>query len=85
MYIMDSLLLQEATANFNTLINQVTQSHKPVIVKGTDNDVVIISKEDWAAIKETTYLNSIQGYIDSLKEVRSSPRSEWVKAEELGL
>jgi prevent-host-death family protein len=85
MYIMDSLLLQEATDNFNTLINQVTQSHKPVIVKGTDNDVVIIAKEDWAAIEETIYLNSIQGCIDSLKEVMSSPRSEWVNAQELGL
>lgn len=82
---MDCLLLQEATANFDTLINQVTENHKPVLIKGTENDVVMISKEDWAAIEETIYLNSIYGYIDSLNEVMSSPRNEWVNAQDLGL
>jgi prevent-host-death family protein len=82
---MDYLLLQEATENFNNLINQVNANHKPVMIKGSENDVVVISKEDWAAIEETIYLNSIQGYIDSLKEVMASPRSEWVNAQELGL
>jgi PHD/YefM family antitoxin component YafN of YafNO toxin-antitoxin module len=55
------------------------------MIKGSENDVVVISKEDWAAIEETIYLNSIHGYIDSLKEVMSSSRSEWVNAQELGL
>jgi antitoxin YefM len=45
----------------------------------------MISKEDWAAIEETIYLNSIHGYIDSLNEVMSSPRNEWVNAQDLGL
>ena len=52
---------------------------------GDDGNLVVISKEDWAAIEETIYLNSIHGYIDSLKEVMASPRSEWVNAQELGL
>jgi antitoxin YefM len=82
---MDYLLLQEATANFNNLINQVSTNHKPVMIKGSENDVVVISKEDWTAIEETIYLNSIHGYIDSLKEVMISPRSEWINAQDLGL
>ena len=82
---MDYLLLQEATTNLNNLINQVSASYKPVMIKGSENDVVVISKEDWAAIEETIYLNSIQGYIDSLNEVLTSPRSEWVNAQDLGL
>ena len=45
----------------------------------------MISKEDLAAIEETIYLNSIHGYIDSLKEVMTSPRSEWIDAQDLGL
>ena len=61
---MDYLLLQEATENLNNLINQVSTNHKPVMIKGSENDVVVISKEDWAAIEETIYLNSIHGYID---------------------
>jgi PHD/YefM family antitoxin component YafN of YafNO toxin-antitoxin module len=55
------------------------------MIKGSENDVVVISKEDWAAIEETIYLNSIHGYIDSLQEVITSPRSEWVNAQQLGL
>ena len=82
---MDYLLLQEATTDFNNLINQVSASHKPVMIKGSENDVVVISKEDWAAIEETIYLNSIQGYIESLNDVLSSPRTEWVNAQTLGL
>ena len=82
---MDYLLLQEATENLNNLINQVSTNHKPVMIKGSEHDVVVISKEDWTAIEETIYLNSIHGYIDSLKESMTSPRSEWVNAQELGL
>ena len=55
---MDYLLLQEATENFNNLINQVSTKHNPVMIKGSENDVVVISKEDWSAIEKTIYLNS---------------------------
>ncbi|MEA5535231.1 type II toxin-antitoxin system Phd/YefM family antitoxin [Crocosphaera sp. XPORK-15E] len=82
---MDSLSLQEVTENLDNLINQITENHQPIIIKGTENDVVIVSKEDWSAIEETIYLNSIPGYIDSINQVIASPREEWVKAEDLGL
>jgi hypothetical protein len=49
------------------------------------NNLDVIFKDDWAAIEETLYLNSIHGYIDSLKEVMISPRSQWGNAQELGL
>jgi len=63
----------------------LSTNHKPVMIKGSENDVVVISKEDWTAIEETIYLNSIHGYIDSLKEVMTSLRNGWVNAQELGL
>ena len=61
---MDYLLLQEATANFNNLINQVSANHKPVMIKGSENDVVVISKEDWAAIEKTICLSPIHESTD---------------------
>ncbi len=82
---MDSFSLPEATQNLDDLINQITETHEPVIIKGTQNDVIIVSKEDWSAIQETIYLNSIPGYVDSIKEVIDSPREEWINAKELGL
>ena len=82
---MDSLSLPEATQNLDNLINQITETHEPVMIKGTHNDVIIVSKEDWSAIQETIYLNSIPGYVDSIKEIIDSPREEWINAKELGL
>ena len=82
---MDSLSIPEVTKNFDNLINQITETHQPVIIKGTENDVVMLSKEDWAAIQETICLNSIPGYIDSINEAIDSPREEWINAKELGL
>jgi PHD/YefM family antitoxin component YafN of YafNO toxin-antitoxin module len=82
---MDYLSLPEATENLDNLINQITETHQPVMIKGTHNDVIVVSKEDWSAIQETIYLNSIPGYVDSIKEVIDSPREEWINAKELGL
>ncbi|MDJ0601226.1 MAG: type II toxin-antitoxin system Phd/YefM family antitoxin [Crocosphaera sp.] len=82
---MDSLSIPEVTQNLDHLINQITETHQPVIIKGTENDVVMLSKEDWSAIQESIYLNSIPGYIDSINEAIDSPREEWINAKELGL
>ena len=82
---MDSLSLSEVTPNLDNLIDQITETHQPIMIKGTQNDVIMISKEDWSAIQETIYLNSIPGYIDSINEAAKSSREEWVNAKELGL
>ena len=79
---MDSLSIPEVTQNLDHLINQITETHQPVLIKGTENDVVMLSKEDWAAIQETIYLNSIPGYIDSINEAIDSPREEWINAKQ---
>jgi antitoxin YefM len=75
---MDYLLLPEATQNLDQLIDQITENHQPIMIKGSQNDVIMISKEDWSAIEETIYLNSIPGYVESINEVIESSRSEWV-------
>ena len=82
---MDSLSLPEVTPNLDNLIDQITQTHQPIMIKGTQNEVIMIAKEDWAAIQETIYLNSIPGYVDSINEAINSSREEWVNAKELGL
>jgi antitoxin YefM len=82
---MNSLSLTEASQNLDNLINQITENHQPVMIKGSQNDVIVVSKEDWSAIQETIYLNSIPGYIDSIYESINSPREEWVNAQDLGL
>lgn len=82
---MDSLSLPEVTPNLDNLIDQITETHQPIKIKGTQNEAIMISKEDWTAIQETIYLNSIPGYVDSINEAINSSREEWVNAKELGL
>ncbi len=50
---MDSLSLSEVTPNLDNLIDQITQTHQPIMIKGTQNEAIMISKENWAAIQET--------------------------------
>lgn len=82
---MNNLSIPEVTGNLDQLIDQITETHQPVIIKGTKNEVVMISSKDWFAIQETIYLNSISGYVDSIKETIESPREEWVNSKDLGL
>ena len=82
---MNSLSLPEVSDHLDDLIDQVTETHEPIMIQGTQNDVIMISKQDWSAIKETIYLNSIPGYVDSINEAIESSRDEWVNARDLGL
>lgn len=80
---MKPLTVKEVKDNLYSLIDEVTESHKPITIKGKHNDAVLISKEDWDAIAETIYLNSIPGMVDSIKEAAAEPLSEGTPLEEL--
>lgn len=82
---MNSFSLSEATLNLDDLINQISETNQPMVIKGNTNEVVLISQKNWSAIQETLYLSSIPGYIDDIQESINSPREEWVNAKDLGL
>lgn len=82
---MNSFSLSEATLNLDNLINQISETNQPMVIKGNTNEVVLISQKNWSAIQETLYLSSIPGYIDDIQESINSPREEWVHAKDLGL
>ena len=56
---MKQFTIKEAKDNLCKLMDEVAESHKPIAIKGEYNDAVLISREDWDAIAETIYLNSI--------------------------
>lgn len=58
----------EARTNLYRLIDQVSQSHKPIHITGKKGGAVLIAEEDWAAIQETLYLLSIPGMGKSIKK-----------------
>lgn len=65
---MTILKATDARANLYNLIDQVAESHQPIVITGKRNNAVLISEGDWSAINETLYLLSIPGMRESIKE-----------------
>ncbi len=62
-----------AGARLNALLEEVSDSHRPVTIAGKRSKGVLISEEDWRAIQETLYLSSIPGMKESIIEGLKTP------------
>jgi antitoxin YefM len=83
---MNSISVDTFEKNLKDCVKKVIDNHNPLKVNNDNGeDFIIISAEDWSAIEETMYLNSIPGYIDSINEAINSDRQEWVNSKDLGL
>ena len=65
---MTALNATEARDKLAKLIDEAAQSHNPLMIKGIRGNAVLISEEDWNAMRETLYLNSIPGMSESIRE-----------------
>lgn len=80
---MKPFTVREARDNLYRLIDEVAQTHQPITIKGKRNDAVLISREDWEAVAETIYINSIPGMVDSIKSAAAEPLSEGIPLKKL--
>ena len=71
------MTVSQARSNIYKIMDETSQTHQPIMITGKRNNVVMISEEDWNAIEETLYLNSVTGMTDSIKEAMDSPDSEF--------
>ncbi|MHC4884132.1 MAG: type II toxin-antitoxin system Phd/YefM family antitoxin [Planctomycetota bacterium] len=76
---MTSITATEARKNLYRLIDEVYDSHEPVHITGKRHSGVLLSEEDWNAIQETLYLQSIPGMGESIQEGMSTPTSKCSK------
>lgn len=58
----------EARAKLYSLIDEASETHQYIIIKGKRSNAVLLSEEDWNAINETLYLVSIPGMRESIME-----------------
>lgn len=65
--------ITEAQSNLQQLMDEVTQSHQPIVITGAGSNAVLLSEEDWASIQETLYLLSVPGMRESIKEGLATP------------
>jgi len=68
-----TLSASEARKRLYNLVDEVKDSHEPVQIVGKRSSAVLISEEDWKAIEETLYLDSIPGMRESIKKGLKTP------------
>lgn len=76
---MSVLTASEARANLYRLIDQVAESHDPILIAGKRQSAVLLSAEDWKAIQETMHLLSIPGMRKSIRDAMAEPLSKSTK------
>ena len=52
------------------MIDEANASHEPSQITGKRGNAVLISEGDWRSIKETLFLNSIPGMVESIQKAR---------------
>jgi prevent-host-death family protein len=65
-----------ARRNLFRFIEQVNEEHEPLLITGKKGSAVLVSEDDWRAIEETLFLNSIPGMTESIRDGMSTPSSE---------
>ena len=70
---MNSITATEARKQLYTLIDNIAESHHPIQITGKRSSAILISEEDWRAIQETLFLQSIPGMKASIKKGLKTP------------
>lgn len=73
---MTSVSSTEVCKRLYALIDEVSQSHKPVQINGKRGNSVLLSEDDWQVIQETLRLVSIPGMRESILEGMATEISE---------
>ncbi|WP_455010292.1 type II toxin-antitoxin system Phd/YefM family antitoxin [Oribacterium sinus] len=64
---MTSINITKARAKLNQIVSEVNEYSQPItITNNRGKNAVLIGEEDWKAIQETLYLNSIPGLSQSI-------------------
>ena len=58
----------DARKRLYRLLDEVQESHQPIFISGKRNSGVLVSADDWNAIQETLYLQSVPGMRESIIE-----------------
>ena len=70
---MTSIKATDARATLYRLIDEVAESHEPVVITGKRSNAVLVSEDDWRSIQETLHLLSVPGMRESIQEGLKTP------------
>ena len=63
----------EARSRLYSLIDETAETHEPIVITGKRGNAVLLSENDWNAIRETLHLLSVPGMRESIKEGLTEP------------
>jgi prevent-host-death family protein len=70
---MEIYTTSEARTKLYKIVDQVSEAHQPVYIKGRRNKAVILSEEDFNNMQETLYLLAIPGMHEAIKKGIDEP------------
>ena len=74
---MTSISITKARAKLNQIVSEVNESSQSItITNNRGKNAVLIGEEDWKAIQDTLYLNSIPGMSQSILASKEEDLSE---------
>jgi len=74
---MTSISITKARAKLNQIVSEVNEFSQPItIINNRGKNAVLIGEEDWKAIQETLYLNSIPGLSQSILASKEEENSD---------
>lgn len=81
---MGAINVTKARENIYQIIADVNASSEPItITNSRGKNAVLISEEDWKAIQETLFLNSIPGMAESIIAGGNTPLNECLGEDEV--
>lgn len=75
---MSTINITNARKDLYNLVENVGLYHEPTLIVGKKANAVLISEDDWSAIQETLYLNTIPGMVESIQEGAKEPVEECI-------
>ncbi len=70
---MSTIDITTAKKDFYNLVENVNLYSEPALIVGKRGNAVLLSEDDWNAIQETLYLNSIEGMAESILNGAKTP------------
>ena len=75
---MSTINITNARKDLYNLIENANQYNEPTLIVGKRGNAVLLSEDDWNAIQETLFLNSIPGMTESIIEGVNTPIEDCV-------
>lgn len=70
---MSTINITNARKDLYRLIENVNCYNEPTLIVGKKGNAVLLSEEDWNAIQETLFLDSISGMAESVRKGLETP------------